>query len=188
MSSDANQPELTHDPALLDEQLVAYLDGELDEETARLIETRAESDPKLQERLQEFGRAWELLNQLEQAETAGSFTEATLEMVAIEAEAEAQLREAERPRLRRRRRAMIGAGLLLAGVIGALAGAGLRPDPNRPLLEKLPVIENVDQYIQILDENETAGQSIEFLRKLHEAKLFATEDEGNNEEDKDEIR
>ena len=70
--------------------LVAYLDGELDEETARRIKTLAVSDPKLQERLKQFGQTWELLDHLEQSETSGAFTEATLEMVAIQAEEEAR--------------------------------------------------------------------------------------------------
>lgn len=188
MSSDADQPELTPDPALLDEQLVAYLDGELDEETARRIETLAAADPKLRERLKQFGQAWELLSHLEQSETAGTFTEATLELVAIQAEAEARRHEAELPRLRRRRRAMVGGSLLLAGLVGFLAGAWMRPDPNRPLLEDLPVIENVDEYIHILGETESVEQSIDFLRKLREAKLFVTEDEGSNEESKNELR
>ena len=48
--------------------------------------------------------------------------------------------------------------LLTAVVVGFLAVALLWPDPNRPLLEDLAVLENLDSYRQV-DE-------IEYLRML----------------------
>ncbi len=47
---------------------------------------------------------------------------------------------------------------------GFFAVVLLMPDPNRQLLEDLPVLENLDEYRQIDD--------IEFLRMLRDAGLF----------------
>ena len=41
------------------QQLVAYLDGELDDETNREIERRLSADPEYQLRLQQLQQAWE---------------------------------------------------------------------------------------------------------------------------------
>jgi anti-sigma factor RsiW len=162
MASEDPDPML--DPELLDEQLVAYLDGELDEETGRRIETLAASDSQVRERLERLGRTWDLLGELSGAEVSGQFTETTLEMVAVAAEDEVRARREALPRLRRRRWALAGGSLLAAGAIGFFGVALLRPDPNRQLLRDLPVLENLDEYRQV--------DSIEFLRALREANLF----------------
>ena len=186
MTADPTHPEPARRGPLLDEQLVAYLDGELDEETARQIETLVADDPKLGDRLAQLGRAWDMLDHLERSETEGAFTEGTLELVAAQAEEEARRHEGRLPGLRRRRRAVVAGSLLAAGVAGFLAVAALRPDPNRPLLEDLPVLENLDQYRLILNDNETVQQSIDFLRKLRQEELFVEEgdeaDEGGKHE------
>jgi anti-sigma factor RsiW len=162
-------PDPLLDPDALDEQLVAYLDGELDEATGRQIETLVASDPKLRERLARLGRTWDLLGELESPEVGGKFTESTLDMVAVAAEDEVRARREAMPRLRRRRWAMAGASLLAAGAVGFLAVA-LLPDPNRQLLQDLPVLENLEEYRNVDD--------IQFLRALGDAKLF-TEDPAN---------
>ena len=177
MNVDSPHPEPARESAPLDEQLVAYLDGELDEQTSRHVETLMADDPELRDRLKQLGRAWELLDELERAETEGAFTETTLELVVSQAEQEARQREAQRPRLHRRRRALIGGSLLAAGLAGFLGMALLGPDPNRPLLEDLPVIENVDEYLQVLGNDQSVDGSIDFLRRLHQEELFAEEDQ-----------
>ncbi|HLA84871.1 MAG TPA: hypothetical protein VJL29_08755 [Thermoguttaceae bacterium] len=183
MTPDSLQPDPTADAAPLDEQLVAYLDGELDADTARRIETLAADDPRLRERLGELGRAWELLDQLDRPETAGAFTETTLELVAVQAEEEARQREAQLPRLRRRRLAMAAGGLLACVAVGFLGGSLLRGDPNRALLDDLPVIENVDEYLQVLGEDDRVEPSLDFLRRLDQEGVFGDESqpgEGKN--------
>ena len=182
MNSDSSHPEPTPDSAPLDEQLVAYLDGELDEETARRIETLVAEDPALGDRLAQLGQTWEMLDELDRAETEGVFTEATLELVALQAEQEAQEQAAQEPKIRRRRRIMVGTSLLACALVGFLGVAMLRPDPNRPLIDDLPVIENVDEYIQILGNNDRVEPSIDLLKRLHEEKLFGKAEQ--NGEDK----
>ncbi|NLE38613.1 MAG: hypothetical protein GX621_11360 [Pirellulaceae bacterium] len=176
MDSDYQKSDAASDPALPDEQLVAYLDGELDDDTARRIETLASDDGRLRERLEELGAAWKLLDQLDRAETEGAFTESTMELVAVAAEQDARRREMEVPRRRRRRRAMMVGSLALASCVGFAAVAMLRPDPNRMLLDDLPVIENVDEYLRILGNDGRIDEDVAFLKKLHEAGLFEDEE------------
>ena len=169
MSSTPNQPDPTDD-AVLDEQLVAYLDGELDEETSRRIETQIASDPPLRERLKRLGWTWDLLGELERPDADRAFAKTTLEMVALAAEDEVRLIESEEPRRRLKRWTWAAAGLVAAGAIGFACVALFHPDPNAQLLEDLPALENLDEYRRVDD--------IEFLRELQKSGLF-TEDSSN---------
>jgi len=151
------------DPAL-DEQLVAYLDGELDERAGRQIEQLLADDPQVRQRLQRLERAWELLDELDVSQVSEQFTQTTLEIVTVAAKQHVEQDVAAAPR---RRWAVIGGSLLAAGLAGFLAVAWLRPDPDRQLIEDLPVLENLDHYRQIDD--------IEVLRLLAEKKMFFEE-------------
>jgi hypothetical protein len=148
---------------LLDEELVAYLDGELDAESARRIEGLLASDPEVRRRLQSFERAWELLDELEAAPAGEPFTRTTLEMVAVAARQDAERDEAEAPRRRRRWLLLVGVSLLAAAAVGFLAVALY--DPDRQLLRDLPLLENLDEYRQVA--------SIDFLHGLRDEKLFS---------------
>ena len=151
----------------LDEQLVAYLDGELDPESSRRIEELLATDAEVRRRLQEMERTWDLLDDLDAAPVGGQFTQSTLEMVAVAAQKDVDQSMAEAPR-RRRRRALAATGaLLVAVVLGFLAVVLLWPDPNQDLLHDLPVLENLDEYRQV--------ENIEFLRLLANEGLFSKE-------------
>jgi anti-sigma factor RsiW len=148
-----------------EEDLVAYLDGELDGESSRRIEELLSAHPSLRLTLQQLDRTWELLDTLDKPQPAERFTRSTLEMVT--AAAVEDVEEGRTPAARRRRTALAGASLLAAALAGFLAVYGLWPDPNRQLLEDLPVLENLDEYRQVDD--------IEFLRMLRQEGLFAGE-------------
>jgi ferric-dicitrate binding protein FerR (iron transport regulator) len=158
-------PDPPADPALLEEQLVAYLDHELDEASSRRVEKLLATDPQVRQRLRQLQQSWDALDELLPADLDPSFTRSTLEMVALAAEQEARQPCGPAPR---RRRAWLGlAGVALAGLAGYVAVWCFWPDPNQQLLRDLPVLENLDQYQKIDD--------IEFLRQLHARKLFAKE-------------
>ena len=70
----------------MNEQLVAYLDGELDDESSRQIEERLTSDSTLREQLGQLERTWDALDELEQIEVDEEFAQTTIEMVAVAAE------------------------------------------------------------------------------------------------------
>ncbi len=163
----------TETPATpLEERLVAYLDGELDAQESQAVEELVSRDPQARETLERLERTWHLLDALPRSEVGDQFTQSTLEMVTVAAEDEARQQAARRP-WRHARQWLLGlSGAVVAALAGYLAVAAWAPDPNRTLLEDLPVIEDLDEYRQIDD--------IEFLRLLHKEGLFLQEpgDEG----------
>jgi hypothetical protein len=160
---------MSHDPVndevQLREELVSYLDGELDAEQSRRIEQRAAAEPGARRMLEELDRTWHMLDALDAPATGEDFTRTTLEMVALAAAEDVQKAKDAAPRKRRRARLWAAAGLLAAAAAGFLIVAGLAPDPNAQLLQDLPFLENFDQYREI--------DSIDFLRAVNDEKLFA---------------
>src|SRR5262249_5015809 len=75
---------MTTQPPLDDEQredLVAYLDGELDEEASRALEAKLSLDLAVRVEADQLRRTWELLDYLPRAEPSPSFTHRTLDRV-----------------------------------------------------------------------------------------------------------
>ncbi len=160
---------MSHDPAnsdaILREELVAYLDGELGSEQSRQIEQRAAIEPDARRMMHELDRTWHMLDVLDSPPTSEDFTRTTLEMVAVAAADDVQKAKAEAPRRRLRTAVWTALGLSGAAAAGFLLAARLVPDPNKDLLQDLPIIENFDQYREV--------DNIEFLRALNKEKLFA---------------
>src|ERR1051325_9808599 len=97
---------MSEQPPLSDEDraaLVAYLDGELDEEAAREVETRISQDPTVRAEVESLKRTWDLLDYLPRAEPSPSFTHRTLSLVTGEHNAALRAR-------RRWRRVLFAAG------------------------------------------------------------------------------
>ena len=152
----------------LQEELTAYLDGELTSDDRRRVEERLARDPEYRAELQRMQRAWDMLDKLPRATVDDSFARTTIEMVAVAAVDEARTQALVIPR-KRRMRAVVGAlSVGVAVLFGFMLGVKAWPQKNRQLLEDLPVIENLDQYRQ--------ADSIEFLRKLEASKLFDEEE------------
>lgn len=168
MSADAVQPPADASSNSLEEDLVAYLDGELDDEASRRIEQLLSRDAQVRMKLQHLERTWHLLDHLDRAEPEEAFTRTTLEMVAVAAEEDLVETRAALPRRRRRRWLVGGASLLVAAAAGFLLVATVRPNPNRQLLEDLPILENLDPYRQV--------EELAFLRLLAREGLFAPAD------------
>ena len=160
MANDPANIDPAADPHVLEEQLVAYLDGELDDASSHRIEELLASDPNVRDTLEKLEGTWDLLDNLERAHVEEVFTRSTMEMVAVAAADDVQKAQAHEPRRRHRRWLIGGAGLLAAGAAGFLAVFLFRPDPNRKLLDDLPVLERLDDYRQI--------DSVEFLELLLE--------------------
>ena len=132
----------------IDEELVAYLDGELSRDQAARIERRMAEDPKYAARLNQLQRAWDLLDTLNRTEADDDFVHSTVEMVAVQA-----VEEAKTQKLR------TSGGGTWAGwrwrsscwPSRARPTASCRvslPRPNRELVRNLPLIERVDDYQQ----------------------------------------
>ena len=151
----------------IQEELTAYLDGELESEHRRRVEERLARDPAYRTELQRMQRAWDMLDKLPKATVDDGFTRTTMEMVAVAAAEEAKTQALEVPR-RRRRQALIGtAAVAGAAVLGFVIGIQAWPNKSRQLLRDLPVIENFERYRH--------ADSLDFLRKLEASKLFDEE-------------
>ncbi|HUT10863.1 MAG TPA: hypothetical protein VMY42_10225 [Thermoguttaceae bacterium] len=159
---------MKHEPAnadpALDEELMAYLDGELDADDSQRIEQLLASDAEARLKLQRLERTWELLDELKTPQDAGELTKSTLEMVAAAAEEDVARSRAEIARGRRRRGFLGGACLLAVGVAGFFLVRPMVPNPNRQLLEDLPLLEHLAEYRQLDD--------VDFLHLLWENGLF----------------
>ncbi len=68
----------------IDEQLVAYLDGELPPDDVRELERRLGGDSILRQRLRELQNGWELLDELPQPASSGALLETTIRMAAVD--------------------------------------------------------------------------------------------------------
>jgi hypothetical protein len=153
----------------LEEQLVAYLDGELDAQSSRRIEELLAADPEVRKKLHRLERTWEMLDELDSTPVGEQFTRTTLEMVAVAAQEDVRKTLDEAPRRRRRLWLWAIGGMLAAGMAGFLTIALSTTDPNRQLLNELPVLENLDEYRQIGD--------LKFLNLLQKENLFVKGEE-----------
>jgi anti-sigma factor RsiW len=149
------------------EELVAYLDGELDDEKSRRLEARLNRDPEARAEAEQLKRAWGMLDYLPRAQASTSFTHRTLERLAVETG------EQRRSRLRYTAGLTWAAGMLLAALAGFLLARTLGPRPvetpdvHELLVRNLRIIERVEPYQQI--------DNIEFLQDLDEMEFFTDE-------------
>jgi anti-sigma-K factor RskA len=143
--------------------LVAYLDGELDEEAARQVEARITQDPTVRAEVESMKRTWDLLDYLPRADPSPDFTHRTVSLVTGEHRAALVARQ-------RKRRWLFGAGWAAAVLLAAAGGyAGVtyltpREPTDEELLRDLRVIENRRLYEQADD--------VGFLKKLDQPDLF----------------
>ncbi len=166
--------ESAHSVSALEEQLVAYLDGELSADETRRVEELLACDMKARETMQRLDRTWEMLEGLDRREAGEKLARTTLEIVAAAAEQDVAAVRRTAPRRRRRRLVWAVGGLLAASLAGFLLAAWWTPDTNRQLFEDLPVLEELDAYMEVDD--------IEFLRELNRQQVF-TADEDEPQED-----
>ena len=151
----------------MDEEIVAYLDGELDREAALAIERRLADDPAYRARLTQLQQAWDLLDNLGPAEADEDFTHSTVAMVTVKA-GEDSAGDESRVRLRKQLMWASMGGLALVGAVAAfLAVDHQLNSENRALVRDLPVIERVDEYSNV--------ESVDFLKRLQKEVLFAAE-------------
>ena len=151
----------------VEEELVAYLDGELPADDVERIERRLADDQQFHARLLRLQKAWDMLDYLPKGEPSESFTRSTVEMVTQSLEQEATRIHRQRVH----RGFWIAAGLACLSAVGGAIGFQIirwrQEAPNRQLVKDLPVIENSDLYRN--------ADSITFLERLAEEGLFENE-------------
>ena len=155
------------------QQLVAYLDGELDEVQSQDIERRLSDDPEFRLRLQQLQQAWDLLDELPQANRDEDFTRSTVEFVALNARQ--HLAETKQWSQASSTKSVIWRVLALVAVtlLGWYLGDWYFGKQHRQLLEDIEVISEFDQY-RLTDD-------FDFMQKLEASGVFHTE--GESDED-----
>lgn len=145
--------------------LVAYLDGELDEEQTQAMERFLAESAQARHEVDLLTRTFSLLDSLPRPNASAELTARTLAQLQTEGTAAPWMRRAW---FRRARRGIVAAswllGLVLAGLSGYYAANRLAPPEDVRLVKELPVIENLDAYSDV--------ESIEFLKQLAKSKVF----------------
>lgn len=148
----------------LDEELVAYLDEELEAAERARIERRLAEDEDYRERLRRLQQTWDALDLLPKAAASDGFASTTVGMVAArEEESLTQAVQSVVSRRQQRRLWITAAGMAAAAAGFAVMYYTVTAD-DRELVKDLPVIERVDQLQNT--------PSVEFLEKLREERLF----------------
>lgn len=151
----------------IDEELVAYLDGELDAPAATRVERRLADDPVYRSRLARLQQAWDMLDTLGRTDADDNFTQSTVAMVALKAQGESTVAG----QAARRRKSLGWIAAIAAVLVAAAVGYAVKQHeldrPNRELVRDLPVIQRIDEYSNL--------ESVEFLQQLQQEGLFAAE-------------
>jgi len=161
----------------LNEQLSAYIDGELSPEETVVLEQRLAADEKLRKRLAGLKNNWGLLESLPRENVSSRFTASTVEMVAIRATANNSLDTSTAIdwASRNPRWLFILAAALLAGFFGYVVTRvitntspvnGLIENRNALLIKHLNFLEHFPEY-QLTDD-------INFLTKLYQMEYFSS--------------
>lgn len=133
------------------EQLVAYLDGELDESETASIEKQLRNDPKLRQMAEGLDHAWNMLDALETVSVDEEFSQRTLETIVAtgmsgEQQASVSIRQLLSGFLSGRALAWFG-----LGAIGALCGFSLvllrgPSEETTGVYRELELLERYPQY------------------------------------------
>lgn len=148
-----------------DDELVAYLDGEIPPGDAAAIEKRLGEDAEYRQRLRELQQAWDLLDLIPRAEVEETFTRSTVEMVAVTAADEAEKAQSRWRRSRWLLRLAAAVAVLVSAACGFAAAAWVLDGPNRRLIADLPLLMDLHLYRQT--------ESLEFLDELEKRRLLA---------------
>lgn len=169
-----NPPDERRTEEVLDQQLVAYLDGELDADSRDQIERQLAEDAHSRDRLRDLQQTWDLLDHLPSSQTDNSFTETTVELVAAKASEEVTTQQRAVVRRRRISRSLAVGMFVAAAALGYLAFWGVSAENQKRLLRDLPVVENMDWYLH--------AESVSFLHQLDQGPLFAPDEMPQEEE------
>jgi len=158
------------------ENLVAYLDGELDTEAARTLETKLNLDAEARAEAEALRRTWEMLDYLPRPEPTATFSSRTLERVSASRQQTVPVKTVGRPWSYGVLAGGWAAALLLAGTLG-FAGVSWLSNSKPPPASAMPRVD-VDQVLardRRLIENKRLYELVDdigFLRQLDDPELF----------------
>ena len=167
------------------EELVAYLDGELDAPAAESVATRLSLDPRLRAEADALQRAWDILDVLPRPQPSAAFATRTVsQVIPLPGGSGTQFlvssgpAPATMPAIPARRAGvgfwLVSAVLILAAGAGGYAGHRALAPPPKPVaadppLEDVPLMKNLRLYRNVDD--------VEYLKKLDSPELFGDEGE-----------
>jgi anti-sigma factor RsiW len=164
-----NAERPSNDTGLMEEELVAYLDGELPDADRARIDKLLVDDIAYQRKLAQLQKAWDLLDLLQKSEPDAEFARSTVEMVAIQQDKDAEQQRSHAQWKKMAWLAASGLAAVLLASVGYFVISSQLNAPEEQLLRDLPVIQRVDQL--------NHADSVEFLEQLRKEGLFAGEGE-----------
>ena len=183
MTAESPDPPIDQPPAPDEHNLVAYLDGELDDDAAMQVEQQLATQPEVRQNVDRLARTWDLLDLLPSHKASAAFTEKTLTQIQAKVVSGASPDDGgdvatiaetavvpERQRLRRE--FWQRCGLRACGFFGLLlaASAGFKTTYDRgnsetdALLRDYPLIQRLDEYREAGDAR--------FLKALHDSEII----------------
>ena len=143
--------------------LVAYLDGELNDAQSRVIATKLTQSLTARREVDVLQKTWELLDLLPRPKASEDFTARTLSVAIRPGDGRIASAASDVAR-----RIGMGLALTLASTTLFLAGYLLTsrvwPNPSARLARDLPIAESLDEYRDV--------QTIEFLEQLDKSPEF----------------
>lgn len=166
-TDDYNEQDTIDEPLdPLEEQIVAYLDGELTPEEQAIFEKFIENEPELKQRINEERKAWNALELLDSESSEQDIVGSTVDRLNSETQAELQLLQLKT----RRRRSILIIASICASIVLCFVGYAFsslvfpdiqtRRERDCHVVERLPALE--------------AAGSFEYLNALDDAGLFTS--------------
>jgi len=147
------------------DDLVAYLDGELEESQTQYIDQVLARSEVARHEVEALARTWELLDLLPKPNATEGFTDRTITTLKV---SEMATPLTEQPWFDYVRKGTIAAGWVLllsvCAAVGFVITTQAVPNEQAELLTELPLIRNLDVYLEIED--------LEFVRELQRSTQF----------------
>jgi hypothetical protein len=162
--------------------LVAYLDGELDETVAQALESKLTLDPQARAEAEALRRTWELLDYLPKPEPSPDFTHRTLSRLAVKPLTGKMA--AVKVGLRRGWQRLLplwwAAAVLLAAGGGYGAAQWLWPPRPVPIEEtSVDLDETLVRHLRVIENKPLLDvvEDLDFLRALDQPDMFSGDSE-----------
>ncbi len=141
------------------DNLPAYLDGELNEDATRRIESILAQSSVARNDLERLSKTYDLLDELPHPDAPKDFVEKTLATVRLE---EVKVSISDQLWFQNTQKVLVLIGWTVALIIASVAGFAITNHiierPEDVLVEELPLMKNLDRYEEV--------QSVEFLNQL----------------------